>query len=244
MRWVNKAGAIHKNKFGTDMKIIEELPNGKCIIEFQDDFKFQKEINNTNFMSGNVRNPYDKSLYGVGYLGVGKYNTFGDNKSHKTIPYIFWFNLMERCYSEKRRDKHMTYKDVYLCDEWCNFQVFAEWVDNNYYCVEGERMHLDKDILVRGNRVYSPETCLIVPQRINMMFMSKEKKTDPDLPNAIYRCVNGYKAAYNGKSLGVFRTLDEAIEKQEKTKRIHIRNVADEYKDRISEKVYNALYNW
>ena len=151
---------------------------------------------------------------------------------------------MERCYSEKRRDKHMTYRDVYLCDEWCNFQVFAEWVDDNYYNVEDERMHLDKDILVRGSRVYSPETCLIVPQRINMMFMSKEKKTDPDLPNAIYRCVNGYKSAYRGKSLGVFKTLDEAIEKQEKTKRIHIRNVADEYKDRISEKVYKALYNW
>lgn len=33
------------------------------------------------------------------------------------------------------------------------------------------------------------------------------KNRDSDLPNAIYRCVNGYRAAYNGKSLGVFKTL-------------------------------------
>ena len=226
------------------MKIIKELPNGKCIVEFQDDFKFQKEINNTNFMSGNVSNPYDKTLYGIGYLEVGKYNTFGDNKSRKTIPYIFWFNLMERCYSEKRRDEHMTYKDVYLCDEWCDFQKFAAWVDDNYYNVEGERMHLDKDILIKGNKIYSPDTCLIVPQRINMMFMSKKKSRDSDLPNTIYRCAKGYKASYNGKSLGVFKTSEEAIQERDKAKRIHIRNIAEEYKDRISEKVYNALYKW
>jgi len=237
-------GAVNKNTFGTDMKIIEELDGGKCVVEFQDDFKFHKEICNTNFISGNVKNPYDKTLYNIGYLGVGKYNTFGKNKSRKTTAYIFWFNLMERCYSEKRRDKHMTYTDAYLSDEWHNFQNIAAWVDENYYEVKGERMHLDKDILVKGNRVYSPDTCLIVPQRINMMFMTKEKNRDPDLPNAIYRCVNGFQASYNGKSLGVFKTVEDAVTAHDSKKRIHIKQVVEEYGDILPPKVREALLRW
>ena len=236
-------GAINRNSFGTDMKIVKELPKGKCIVEFQDDFKFQKEIHNTNFINGNVKNPYDKTLYGIGYIGVGKYKVSGNDNAPVSIAYKFWFSLMERCYSEKRRWKYTAYEDKYMSEKWYNFQDFGAWLDDNYYEIKGEVMQLDKDILVKGNKVYSPDTCLIVPQRINMLFV--EKKNKWNLPSGISMTYNGkYKVAYKGVHLGMIDKLEEAILIHDNEKRIHIRNIAEEYKGRISLKVYDALYKW
>ena len=243
MRKVCYTGAISKNNFGTDMKIIQELPKGKCIIEFQDEHKLHKEINNTNFSNGNVKNPYDKTLYGIGYIGVGKYKVSGNDKSPVSIAYKFWFSLMERCYSEKRRWKYSAYDDKYMSEKWYNFQDFGAWLDDNYYEIKGEVMQLDKDILVKGNKVYSPDTCLIVPQRINMLFV--EKKNKWNFPSGIRMSKSGkYIASYNEVHLGTIDNLEQAIQIHDNAKRIHIRNIAEEYKGSISQKVYDALYNW
>ena len=50
------------------------------------------------------------------------------------------------------------------------FQEYGQWFDDNYYEIKGERMALDKDILVKHNKIYSPETCIFVPQTINCMW--------------------------------------------------------------------------
>lgn len=226
------------------MKIIKVLPNDRLIVQFQDEFKYEKEIHWNNFQRGTVKNPYDKTLYDIGYLGVGKYKAFIDNKAHKTIEYSFWINIMERCYSEKRRHRYKTYEDCYMVKEWCNFQNFAQWVEGNYYKVEGERMQIDKDILFSGNNEYAPDKCLIVPQRINMMFMKKAKTKDIDLPNAIYRCKNGYKASYGGKALGVFKTVNDAVNAHDGAMRVHIKQVVEEYGNKLPPKVREALLNW
>jgi hypothetical protein len=89
-------------------------------------------------------------------------------------------------------------------------------------------MHIDKDILVKWNTIYAPDKCLIVPQRINMLFLKQVRLKDPDLPNRIRRSATGFMAEYNTKYLGVYKTLDEAIKNYEIEKRIHIRNIADD----------------
>ena len=121
----------------------------------------------TNFKKGQIKNPYDRNIFGVGYIGDGKYGT-GDAVKRTKEEYV-WRGMLERCYGDKYKDVHSAYYDkCIVCEEWHNFQNFAEWYTQNFYQVGTERMHLDKDILVKGNKFYSPDTCLIVPQRINM----------------------------------------------------------------------------
>lgn len=235
-------GEISYNKFGTPMQIINYNSSTDIRIKFLDDNGYEMNTNTANFKIGQISNPYDKKIHGVGYLGEGKYYTDKTELEFKT--YCAWRKMLERCYSEKFRHLNIAYIGCTVCKEWHCYQTFAEWYITNYNEVGTERMHIDKDILIKDNKIYSPETCIIVPQRINMIFMTKTRVNDADLPNAICRCVNGFKAAYNGKSLGVYKTLEEAIEKHDSVKRIHIRKVAEEYKGKIQTKLYDAMLRW
>ena len=79
--------------------------------------------------------------------------------------------MLERCYSQKTQEKHTTYKECSVSEEWYNFQNFAEWMDKNYNYETMQKWHLDKDILFKGNKIYSPERCAFVPQEINVLFL-------------------------------------------------------------------------
>ena len=89
---------------------------------------------------------------------------------------IGWGNMLKRCYSEKHRAKNITYEECYVNEQWHNFQQFAEWFDNNYYEIPGEKMCLDKDILIKGNKEYGPETCCFVHHIINQVMNSLNKR--------------------------------------------------------------------
>jgi hypothetical protein len=236
---------INKNTFGAEMKIIKIVSWDKVIIQFQDEHKFEKEIFWANFKRGTVLNPYDKTAFGVGYIGDGEYKINSERKNYPRREYAIWKAMLERCYNEKTKDKYPAYYGICtVCKEWHNYQNFAKWYHENYYSIQGEIVQIDKDILVKGNKTYSPETCTFVPQKINMIFMSKSKNRDMDLPNAIYRCSAGFQASYGGKSLGVFKTIDDAINAHDVAMRIHIKRVAGEYKRIISDDIYERLMNW
>ena len=83
--------------------------------------------------------------------------------------------MLTRCYSDKYKKKKPTYEDCKVYEELLNFQNFAKWDSENYYEIEGETMCLDKDILVKHNKIYSPETCVYVPNTINVLFTKSDK---------------------------------------------------------------------
>lgn len=239
-----RLGEIRKNNFGTEMKIVEYKDWNNVIVEFQDDYKYRKRTNYSNFKMGTVKNPYDNTLFGVACLGEGKFKAYhkreSDGKVRPTQVYDVWIDMLKRCYYGKGRHKQPTYYGIcVVCKEWLNFQVFAQWYEDNKYEVEG-RLHIDKDILCPNCMIYSPETCILIPQRINMLFMNKPNGRG--LPNGIKRQGKGYLAKYNGEELGIYKTLEKAYkiysEKKEKT----IKRVADEYRDIIPVHVYEALY--
>lgn len=98
--------------------------------------------------------------------------TFGNGK-HKareagkiTTAYNTWNNMLIRCYDEKYQQKKPTYIGSVACEEWHNFQNFAEWFYYNYPN-DGKKYCLDKDFKVIGNSLYSPETCMFIPNNIN-----------------------------------------------------------------------------
>lgn len=238
-----RLGETRLNKQGTMMKIVRYGSKTDIDIEFLDDFHYIKEHQMySNFKSGCVKNPYDKTICGVGYIGAGKYKT-GTETKH-TEEYQNWTCMIRRCYDERLKERYSAYYgDCAVCNEWHNFQTFSEWWNDNIYRVGTERMHLDKDILFNGNRIYSPDTCLIVPQRINMMFMKKPNKYN--LPNGILPIANRkYSARYGGKHIGNFDDLESAVKAHDIEKKKALRELADKYKDKVPNKLYEALINW
>jgi hypothetical protein len=235
------------------MQIIRYGYSGDIDIKFLDEHgAILKNRTYTNFARGTVKNPYDKTVSGVGFVGVGEYKTNDENNSSIHCEcYIHWANMLNRCYSDKWSEMYPAYSSIVsLCDEWHNYQNFAEWYEHNKYPVN-ERLHVDKDILIKGNKLYSPETCLLVPQRINMLFMdlSNRRMNDKDLPQGITRgyLSDGtfrYRVMYGGKSVGTFDTFEDAIDKYNKAKKKHIIDVANEYREIISQKAYDALINY
>lgn len=228
------------------MKVIRYKNSGDIDVEFLDNHRYVfKRANYQSFRKETIKNPYDITCCGVGYIGDGKYSS-SIGKSVMSEEYDAWINMLSRCYSKHRLGT--TYSGICnVCDEWLNFQNYAEWYTSNIYHIGTERMHVDKDILHKDNKLYSPDRCLIVPQRINMLFhdLSSKRKYDKDLPQGIRRTKsNKFRADYNTKPLGIFQSLDDAIEVYNKEKILNIHNVANEYKELIPSNVYEALINW
>lgn len=222
------------------MKIISYRNKSDIDIEFQDENKYVSKHNlYVNFERGQVKNPYDRSICGHGYIGVGQYKAGSNVRA-----YVIWRSMFMRCYAETSKHLFPAYYGVCsVCREWCNYQVFAKWYYDNYYEVDG-RLHIDKDILCPGNKIYSPDKCLLVPQRINMLFV-KHRKNHFNLPEGILLTKSGkYKTTYQGVSYGTFSTIEEAICKYLETKENAIQTIAESYKSIIPQKVYDALKNY
>lgn len=241
---INRIGEIRSNKHGTKMKIIEYINNKNVLVEFQDEYKYKTKVCYYQFDKGSVENLYDKTVFGIGMQGEGKYQQ--SIKGVNTIYYKYWYNMMDRCY---RQLDNYAYKDVTVCEEWHNFQNFAKWVDENYYEIEDETMQLDKDILIKGNNIYSPEVCVFVPLKINYLFI-KAKKNKGDYPTGVSFDKNRQKfmsgISINNKrvSLGRFDTIEDAFYSYKQAKEQYIKQVADEYRDKIPKKLYEAMYRW
>ena len=103
-----------------------------------------------------------KLTHGVGLCDVRGVST-------KLPSYRRWSGMLERCYNSKSLSRFPTYTGCSVCEEWLTFSNFKRWHDDNYR----EGYHMDKDILVQGNKVYGPETCCFVPGRINTMLTDR-----------------------------------------------------------------------
>ena len=95
---VQKIGEIRNNNSGTLMKIIDYKSTSDITVEFLDEYHYTKHTTYSNFVRGNVKNPYDKDLFGVGYLGVGKYKCKRDNEENLSEVYETWMGMLRRCY--------------------------------------------------------------------------------------------------------------------------------------------------
>lgn len=175
--------------------------------------------------------------------GVGV-NDFYGKKTDRS--YNVWTHLIKRCYSKNKKG---AYKDCTVCDEWKLYSNFKKFYDDN---CKNDTFHLDKDILVQGNKIYSPNTCLFVPEEINET-MTSEWSDNKSLPVGVTmtklgkfraRCCDGSK---NGeKHLGVFDTPEEAFEAYKEAKLNRLKGLAEKYMKSgdINKKVYDAILNY
>ena len=118
---------------------------------------------------GHIPDPLASSVFGVGRRGIGPHAAH--DLGVDTHKYRIWRAMLRRCYytlpSGKRA--HPSYEGVTVCDRWLDFQVFAEWYEQNYPSgAEPGDYQLDKDIRIEGNKVYHPEGCQFVTMEANL----------------------------------------------------------------------------
>lgn len=250
---LNRIGEERLNNFGSKMIIIEYRGALDIDVYFPEYNWIAKSTRYNVFKIGNIKCPYEKRYYEVGYLGEGKYKA--SENSENTKCYNSWHDMLRRCYDPKLHKKRPTYKNCEVCEEWLNFQNFAKWYEDNYYEVDDKKMCLDKDILVKGNKIYSPKTCIFVPNDINVLFTKHDNNRGNYPIGVSYNKANKkfiancniYDFKENKKKriyLGCYDTPEKAFEVYKQYKEKYIKEVADYYKDQISEKLYNVLYNY
>ncbi|WP_080845590.1 hypothetical protein [Cytobacillus gottheilii] len=244
MKKLDRTGEKKVNKNGSPMEIVKYTNNKDILVKFTDSGNVVR-CAYSSFSKGSLLDPSDKTVYGVGYYGVGQHISSENHKmSHK---YKTWHGMMRRCYDKEFHKRSPIYADCAVAEVWHNYQNFGDWYDENYYSIDGHMMHLDKDILVKGNKIYSPDTCIFVPAAINSLFIKVH-----DEKRKLYTCVYynpkrleyKYTARTKDKFIGSFKTHEEAANAYVKYKNLLFRDKAYEYKDLIPNKLYEAMLNY
>ena len=217
------------------------------LFEFYDP-PYVAEFSLSSLKTGCFKNPLFRSVHGVGCLGVGKYSPKVDKKLYK-----LWVGMLERACCVKFKEEYPTYKDVTVCEEWLDFQNFAAWCEAQehffYKDTRGRCYQLDKDILVKGNKQYSAETCCFVPKDINLLLLRNDGKRGTLPIGVVYsRCIKRFisqgKCCGKSKHIGTFKTPEEAFLAYKEAKEIYVKTVAEEYKSVMSGVVYKALLEY
>lgn len=172
------------------------------------------------------------------------------NGNERDKAYRIWKSMLERCYSVKYHQREPSYIGCSVCEDWAYFSNFKVWFDNNY--IDGYA--LDKDILIKGNKIYSPDTCCFVPREINNLISKlvvSYRKNGFIGVHIDKRCSkNKYVAilSKNGKNceIGRYQSKKEAFLAYKSAKELHIQEIATKYfkEGKITERVYNALMNY
>ena len=241
-RFKNRLGEVNYNKLGSKMIIIKFNSSIDIDIYFPEYNWIAKNRGVSKFDKGEVKCPYEPRHYNKGCIGEGEYKPIENKKIYKT-----WQSMLQRCYDLKYHEKQPTYIGCEVCDEWLNFQNFARWYYDNYYEIDGERMELDKDILIKGNKVYSPQTCVFVPQCINSLF-TKRDNCRGNLPIGVSPYGENKFIASLGvnksKVKSIFNTSHEAFLMYKLNKELLIQGIANEYKDKIPNELYEAMIKY
>ena len=186
---------------------------------------------------------HKKPIFGFG-INDYKGNIFSREKGLEVF-YSVWHSMIRRCYSEYHKKHGPTYKGCSVCEEWRYLSNFKSWFDENYK----EGCHLDKDILVQGNKVYSPDTCCFVPQYVNSL-LTDHRGARGKYKIGVTKANKGYTACVSrcGKEqyLGTFNTEDEAFTAYVKAKKEVIMETAQKAINEglIDERIYNALLKY
>ena len=181
-------------------------------------------------------------MCGIGYHGR-------EGIDCKSRAYLRWNDMMQRCYNIKLHMRQPQYEECTVCEEWWNFCNFEKWYNEHWNQIEDETMDLDKDILFKGNKEYSPASCCIVPHNINTLFLTGKRGRE-DLPLGVWydKDKRKYRAgmSYQGLTIkiGTFDALEDAFARYKVYKEDFIKDIAEQYKEMIPDKVYQAMLNW
>lgn len=179
-----RLGATFVNRFGSVYYVVEYNSNKDVIVEFLDS-GYQVHSTWQHVKNGEVKSPYDKSVYGHGYLGtledgsVPSTQEFSE-KSNRLVDnreYRLWKGMLRRVFS----GEYPTYANVTIAEEWLCFSTFINDIkslENYNLWLENDGYALDKDVLQVGveNKVYSPSTTHFITISENSKEVNNRKK--------------------------------------------------------------------
>ena len=196
--------------------------------------------------SGEVKDPYVPSVCGVGILGA-KYPSKVNGRITKE--YTLWQSMLQRCYNSAYKNKHPTYEGCEVSDKFKSYEYFYEWY-HSQIGFDNQGWHLDKDLLVKGNKVYSESTCVFIPQEINSLLVKRAASRGEYLIGVSWnKTKKSFIARVNknkGKreNLGYFKTEVEAFNAYKQAKESFVKEQAEKWKSQIDERAYNALMSY
>ena len=235
-----------------------ETANGMCeVVEYTNNESvkvrfietgYEKDVWLKNVKTGNIRDCTAQTLYGVGVLGETNLKTRGKDAKE----YILWKNMLKRCYDYNSKNDFPSYTSATTTESFKYFVKFISWCNQqvgfNFKDDKGKPFHLDKDILVKGNKLYSEDTCCFVPAEINSLFTKADRKRGTFPIGVSFNKSKGRFEAYccssTSRYLGSYDTAEEAFYVYKKAKESQIKLLANRWKDQIDPRVYEALMNY
>ena len=238
-------GKVCKSKLSGDFKILKY--NGARDIEIQFlKTGYRKVAEMKEVRNGNVKDSYSPSVFGVGISGT-KYPIRVNDV--QTKEYMLWYSMLRRCYNDTYKNKYTTYEGCEVSDKFKSYEYFYEWCQNQIG-FGNEGWHLDKDLLIKGNKVYSENTCVFIPAEINSLLVKSTSLRGKHLIGVSWSNTSKSFVAQVRKNkgkpeyLGLFNTEIEAFNAYKQAKEAFIKEQANKCKSQIDERAYNALMNY
>lgn len=178
-----------------------------------------------------------KMVYGV---GINDSDFMSERGMSKPKSYQDWTSMLARGHSPAVKARMPWYSDVEVCKEWHLFSAFYEWWKGN--SVDG--WDLDKDLLIPGNRIYSPGGCIYIPRWLNVFTAGCKSRRSLPVGCSWHKASQKYRAsisisdkAYN---LGLFTDPRDA-HKAWKDRKIELVNGFRDEIDRIDPRIYRGV---
>ena len=212
---------------------------------------FKTSVQLINIKSGSIKDPYLPSVCGVGILGT-KYPSKVNGRN--TNEYMLWQNMLERCYNntnicDNSKKKNPTYEGCKVSENFLHYEYFYEWCHSQIGFYNGD-WHLDKDLLIKGNKVYSESTCVFLPREINQLLVKCTALRGECLIGVSWHKRDKAFMARVSKNkggsewLGSFTTEIEAFKAYKKAKESFIKEQANKWKSQIDPRAYEALMKY
>ena len=238
-------GKVCKSKSSGDFKVLKYNDYYEVEIQFLKT-GYETAVRLDSIKSGSVKDPYLPSVYGVGILGI-KYPSKVNGRNTKE--YDLWYSMLRRCYSDNFKKRRPTYEGCEVSDKFKSYEYFYEWCHSQIgFGVDG--WHLDKDLLVKGNKEYSEYSCVFLPSEINTVLVKHTPSRGKHLIGVSwYSKSKTFIAQVNknkGKpeNLGYFKTEIEAFNAYKTAKESFVKEQAEKWKGKIDERAYEALMDY
>ena len=237
-------GKVCKSKSSGDFKIVKYNDSRNVEIQFVNT-GFETTVQLGDIRNGNVKDPYAPSVFGVGVAGTKYPNRVN---GVKTKEYVLWCHMFERCYSDAYKKRYPTYEYCKVSENFKSYEYFYEWCQKQIGF--NKEWHLDKDLLIKSNKVYSEDTCVFLPSEINSLLTKREASRGEHLIGVSWcKKANAFKASVSKnkggqKHLGYFKTEIEAFKAYKKAKEAFVKEQANKWKDKIDIRAYNALMKY
>ena len=238
-------GKIFKSKSSGDFKVLKYNNARDVEIQFLKT-GFEMTVRLGDIRNGNLKDPYSPSVYSIGIVGT-KYPI--SEGGVLTKEYMLWCSMLQRCYSDFYKKRQPSYIDCEVSENLKSYEYFYEWC-NKQIGFGNEGWQLDKDLLIKGNKVYSENTSVFIPREINQVLVKRTALRGEHLIGVYWHKRGKAFAAQVNKSnggseyLGLFNTEIEAFNAYKIAKEIYIKELANKWRDKIDERVYNALMNY